>query len=153
MIYSDNNRIVNFRLNLLIIQEEKLVIPDIKYNNKIILNSNEFYNICKNFSDIDDYLKIECYVNTVKFEVYGLQQEGCIIYIGSNKTKSIQIDNSPNMYTVQSYSLKYLQMFGNVCIMNKLITLQFHEGYPLCIQCDLKNGGFIKFYLAPQIAD
>lgn len=111
MIYLDKNRVVDFRLNLLNIQEEKLVIPEIKYTNKIIVNSDEFYNICNNFSDIDDFVKIECYVNSVKFEVYGLQQKGCIIYNALRekenihlKKQLIQIDNSHNI--IQSYSLK-----------------------------------------------
>lgn len=158
MIYLDKNRVVDFRLNLLNIQEEKLVIPEIKYTNKIIVNSDEFYNICNNFSDIDDFVKIECYVNSVKFEVYGLQQKGCIIYNALRekenihlKKQLIQIDNSHNI--IQSYSLKYLQMFANGSVINDSITLHIHEEYPLCIQCDLKDGGFIKYYLAPQIGD
>ena len=158
MIYLDKHRIVQFKLNLLNIQEEKLVIPDIKYNNKIIVNSNEFYNICKNFSDIDDYVKIECFVNSVKFEVLGLQQRGCIIYNESKEDENIQlknhliqIDNSHNIE--QNYSLKYLQMIANGFVINNSITLQIHEQYPLCIQCDLKDGGFIKYYLAPQNDD
>ena len=158
MIYLDKSRIVDFRLNLLNIQEEKLVIPDIKYSNKIIVNSNEFYDICKNFSDIDDYVKIECYVNSVKFQVHGLQQTGCIIYNASKEKQNIhlknhliQIDNSHNIE--QNYSLKYLQMIANGSVINNSITLQIHEKYPLCIQCDLKDGGFIKYYLAPQIVD
>lgn len=158
LIYLDKHRIVQFKLNLLNIQEEKLVIPDIKYNNKIIVNSNEFYNICKNFSDIDDYVKIECFVNSVKFEVLGLQQRGCIIYNESKEDENIQlknhliqIDNSHNIE--QNYSLKYLQMIANGFVINNSITLQIHEQYPLCIQCDLKDGGFIKYYLAPQNDD
>ena len=37
-------------------------------------------------------------------------------------------------------------MFANASMINESITLQLHEQYPLCIQCNLKDDGFIKDY-------
>ena len=158
IIYLGEKRVVDFKLNLLVIQEEKLIIPNIKYTNKIMLKSNEFYNICKNCSDIDDYLKIESYSNNVKFEVYGMQQKGYIMFEAIKNPKDIELKNQlvkiDSTQTIeQIYSLKYLQMFANACMINGSITLQLHKEYPLCVECKLKDDGFIRYYLVPQNDD
>ena len=155
---SDGKRVVNFRLNLLEIHEDKLIIPEIQYSTKISINSIEFHNICKNCLDINDYLIIKCSQTNIEFEVCGLQQKGSIQYtsIKSSENQDLFVEllhNVNDEHIEQSFLVKYLQMFSNVCIVSNNIILQLHKEYPLCIHCNIKIGGYIKYYLSPQITD
>ena len=140
------------------IHADKLIIPNINYVTKIKVDSFEFYNICKHCLDIDNYLQIKCQKSKVEFKVCGLQQSGCLEYSTTNEEEhndsTLELLQSDDNEDIQhQFSLKYLQMLSNVCLFCNTIILQLHKNYPLCIHCNIKNGGFMKCYLAPQIID
>ena len=159
MLYADKTRIVNFRLNLLELDEETLGIPEREYTTKIIMPSKEFKNICNNFSIMGDVLKISSDQTNVQFSLAGEIANGVVKYshnvdeerFDECKENSIGISIRCEEDVSQEFSLQYLQYFTKATILSEKVTFFLDGSGPLLMEYEIGCVGRIHYYLSPKI--
>ena len=64
---------------------------------------------------------------------------------------SVQYENLQHIK--QDFGIKYLQNFTKGCNLNKNITLEFANDYPLKMNYSIFKDGYISCYIAPKLND
>jgi proliferating cell nuclear antigen len=52
-----------------------------------------------------------------------------------------------------SYGLQYLNSFAKASSLSNIVTLHISAKYPLMIDYEIEDLGYLKFYLAPKMDD
>lgn len=138
-------------MNLLSLDLQALGIPDTEYPTSITLSSSEFVSICKDFTQLSDSVKIEVSDKKAVFSISG-KANGKLTLKSNNAEKAedqISIQCSEDVCC--SYGLQYLNPFAKASSLSGVVTLNLSGKFPLMIEYEIENVGFIKFYLAPKM--
>ena len=150
----ENERSVEYLLNLLNIEAESLGIPDTEYPTSIKMSSGEFTRLCKELSTLAEVVNVEVLDDQAKFTFSGKSGSGNIILKSNSAEKEEdQIDIECNEKVNSSYGLQYLNSFAKASTLTNRVGLHLSSSYPLMIEYDIEKVGFIKFYLAPKMDD
>jgi len=154
----DSNRITNFELKLMEIDQEQLGIPETEYKAVIRMPSGEFQRICRDWSAIGDTVSISATKEGCKFSVSGDAGSGDLtLRQGDNSTvdgddsEKVMIDLQEPVQ--QTFALRYLNNFTKATALSKTVTLSLGPDVPLVTEYKMDNLGSVKFYLAPKIDD
>lgn len=150
----DSEREVEYSLNLLNIQTESLGIPGQDYKTSILMSSSEFAKICKELSVLSEVVNIKVEQDKAKFSIKGKSGNGCIIIKSNNPNKvedKIKIICQEKINI--SYGLKYLNSFSKASNVTSLVKIHLSSTNPLLINYEIENFGYIRFYLAPKMAE
>jgi proliferating cell nuclear antigen PCNA len=133
----------NYKMTLMDIDSEKMVIPDIEYTFVYEINSKEFK------QNIMDMKKLQA--NTILF---------CLsdnsIYL-STKVDSLNLNRKLNYQNLQehksitqelSFNALYISIFTSSTSISETVKIHFLEGQPIKISYN-----FINYYLAPKGCD
>ncbi|KAF1936212.1 proliferating cell nuclear antigen [Clathrospora elynae] len=151
----DADRISEYDIKLMDIDQEHLGIPETDYAATITMPSVEFQRICRDLSALSESVSIECSKEGVKFACQG------DIGSGSVFLKQIEKVDKPNE-TVKiemtepvslTFSLKYLVNFCKATGLSGTVQLSLSSEVPLLVQYDLQDQSYLRFYLAPKIGD
>lgn len=141
-------------LNLLNIEAEALGIPDTEYPTFIKMSSGEFTRICKELNVLSETVKIEVTVDQAKFIFSGKSGSGNMILkstLGEKEEDEIQIECEEKVSS--TYGLQYLTGFAKASTLSNRIGLYLSASFPLMIEYNIENIGYIKFFLAPKMDD
>ncbi len=141
-------------LNLLNIEAEALGIPDTEYPTFIKMSSGEFTRLCKELSLLSETVNIEVNGQLAKFKFSGKSGSGSMTLKANTTEKEdddIEIDCTEKVNS--TYGLQYLNGFAKASGLTNRIGLYLSNSFPLMIEYDIENIGFIKFFLAPKMDD
>lgn len=143
-----------FQLNLLNLDLQALGIPDCEYPTYIKMSSSEFVSLCKDFTTMTDSVKVEVSDETATFSISGKSGSGKITMKNNNAEKDEdQITVVSHEDVSCSYGLQYLNSFAKASSLSNIVTLNISSKFPLMIEYEIEEMGYIKFYLAPKMDD
>ncbi|KAF2009858.1 proliferating cell nuclear antigen [Aaosphaeria arxii CBS 175.79] len=151
----DVDRISEYDIKLMDIDQEHLGIPETEYAATISLPSAEFQRICRDLSALSESVSIECTKEGVSFKASGDIGSGSI-QLRSNtdvekNENSVEIDMSEPV--ALTFSLKYLVNFCKASGLSSQVKLCLSNEVPLLVEYGLQSGSYLRFYLAPKIGD
>ena len=118
------------------------------------MSSSEFSRICKEISALAEVVNIEVLQNKAKFTFSGKSGSGNItLQTNHSEKEEDQIEIECNEKVHSSYGLQYLNSFSKASNLTNKVGLYLSSSFPLMIDYNIENIGFIKFYLAPKMDD
>ncbi len=141
-------------MNLLTLEADALGIPETEYPTYIKMSSSEFVRICRELTQLAESVRIEVQDRNATFSFTGKAGAGKIKLRKNNAEKSedqieIQCEEPVN----STYGLQYLNSFAKASSLSTHVSLHLSNQYPLMIEYEIENMGFVKFYLAPKMDD
>lgn len=151
------DRISEYDIKLMDIDQEHLGIPDTEYAATVTLPSAEFQRICRDLSALSESVAIECSKDGIKFTCTGDIGSGSVQLRSrsdvENSKNSVEIEmNEPVALT---FSLKYLVNFCKASGLSDTVKLCLSNEVPLLVEYKVVDTGdsHLRFYLAPKIGD
>ena len=118
------------------------------------MSSGEFVSLCRDFTQLSDSMKIEVKGDSVTFSIVGKSGNGKVTMKNNSSDKiEDQVNITNNEDVVCSYGLQYLNSFAKASSLSNIVTLHISAKYPLMIDYEIEDLGFLKFYLAPKMDD
>jgi len=143
-----------FQLNLLTLDAEALGIPDTEYPTFVKMSSSEFVRLCRELTQLAESVRIEVDDKNASFSFTGKAGAGKIKMKKNNAEKiEDQIDIKCDEKVNSNYGLQYLNSFAKASSLSSHVTLNLSSQFPLMIEYEIENMGFVKFYLAPKMDD
>lgn len=152
--FLETEKCAEFQLNLLTLDAEALGIPDTEYPTSIKMSSTEFVRLCRELTQLAESVRVEVDANLATFSFSGKAGAGKIKMKKNNAEKSEdQIDIKCEEKVNSNYGLQYLNSFAKASSLSSHVVLYLSSQYPLMIEYEIENMGFVKFYLAPKMDD
>lgn len=145
----NEDKISEFKLNLLTLDSEHLGIPESEYSAVITMPSAQFNKICRELGSLSDSLTIDVNKQRVQFSVEGDDGDGIVTLrhreIGENKTV-LQVIEPLRM----SYAMRYLLLFNKSSSLAEEVMISLAPSLPLVVHYQFELGE-MKYYLAPKV--
>lgn len=147
------DRISEYDLKLMDIDQEHLGIPDTEYAATISMPSAEFKRITTDLMAMSESVTIEATKDGVKFSSTGDIGNGSITLRQHtpvdkpNETVEIELSESVAL----TFSLKYLTNFCKAQPLSNQVKLCLSAEVPLMVEYGLEGGSYLRFYLAPKV--
>lgn len=167
---SESDRLSEYDIKLMDIDQEHLGIPDTDYSATISMPSAEFQKICRDLialsesgkeydSDARLYhthclsVSIEATKEGVKFSCSGDIGNGSVtLRSHTNVDKPEQnVDISLSEPVALTFSLKYLVNFCKASGLSGTVKLCLSNEVPLLVEYALASNSYLRFYLAPKV--
>lgn len=152
---SENDRISEYDLKLMDIDQEHLGIPDTEYAATIDMPSSEFRRICTDLMAMSESVTIDANKDGIKFSCQGDIGNGAVtLRQHSNVEKpelSVEIELSEPVSL--TFSLKYLVNFCKAASLSNKVKICLSNEVPLLVEFNLTGNSHLRFYLAPKIGD
>ncbi|KTW27886.1 proliferating cell nuclear antigen [Pneumocystis jirovecii RU7] len=142
-----NDRISEYDIKLMDIDQEHLGIPDTEYSVVVRMQSIEFQRICRDLLALSESVHVEANKEGIKFSCSGDIGNGSITLI-QNQDTNIEL-NEPVSLT---FSLKYLVNFTKATPLAEIVILSMSNELPLMVEYKMETG-HLRFYLAPKISE
>ncbi|ULY68458.1 putative proliferating cell nuclear antigen [Chlorella virus XW01] len=138
-----------FKLNLMDLDDEELIIDPVNFNYLINLPSQDFQEYCKKMVLATNRLELIC--NGEKLILKGKGDMGSIEFETSQSPGGLQIQKITNTKEIFQglYELKYLQMFTKCTNLCNNVILYLKNDYPLIVEYAVAALGKIKLVLSP----
>jgi proliferating cell nuclear antigen len=138
-----------FKLNLMDLDDEELVIDPVNFNYLVNLPSQDFQEYCKKMVLATNRLELIC--NGDKLILKGKGDMGSIEFETSQSPGGLQIQKITNTKEIFQglYELKYLQMFTKCTNLCNNVILYLKNDYPLIVEYAVAALGKIKLVLSP----
>lgn len=145
---SEKNTKSIFHLNLLDLDNPGISIDPTEFSSVITLPSNDFQKICRDMSNISEFVEIKNFQNQLIFSCKG---DFC-------SQETVLSDNSEctsgSADIVQGiFKLKYLVLFTKCTNLCNTIELYLKNDYPLIVKYSVASLGEIKLAIAPTLND
>jgi len=139
-----------FKLNLMDLDDEELIIDPVNFNYLINLPSQDFQEYCKKMVLATNRLELIC--NGDKLILKGKGDMGSIEFETSQSPGGLQIQKITNSKEIFQglYDLKYLQMFTKCTNLCNNVLLYLKNDYPLIVEYAVAALGKIKLVLSPS---
>ncbi|KAK9463783.1 proliferating cell nuclear antigen, N-terminal domain-containing protein, partial [Lipomyces oligophaga] len=149
---AQQDRVSEYSLKLMDIDQELLGMPDTEYTATISMPSIEFQRICRDFQSISESITIECTKSGVKFSCEGDIGTGAVTLKPSGSA-----DKPDSVTTIElsepvsvTLSTKYLQNFCKATGLSTTVNLKIANANPMFVEYPLASG-YLRFYLAPKL--
>ncbi|KAK5073034.1 proliferating cell nuclear antigen [Lithohypha guttulata] len=152
---SESDRLSEYDIKLMDIDQEHLGIPDTEYAATIEMPAAEFQRICRDLMAMSESVSIEASKDGVRFSCQGDIGSGSVtVRQHTNVDKpdqdvSIQLVEPVNL----TFSLKYLVNFCKASGLSAKVRLCLSQEVPLLVEYTLSGSSHLRFYLAPKIGD
>jgi len=149
---TENDRISEYDIKLMDIDQEHLGIPETEYAAAITLPSAEFQKICRDLSQLSESVSIEANKECVKFTCSGDIGNGSVALRSHKNVEKPELSTNIELTEPVSltFSLKYLVNFCKASSLSSTVTLSLAGDVPLLVEYKMDNG-YLRFYLAPKI--
>lgn len=150
---SENDRISEYDLKLMDIDQEHLGIPDTEYAATISMPSAEFKRITTDLMAMSESVNIEASKDGVKFSCQGDIGNGSITlrqHTNVDKpAENIEIELSEPVSL--TFSLKYLVNFCKASALSSTVKICLSNEVPLLVEYNISASSYLRFYLAPKV--
>jgi len=152
---SESDRLSEYDLKLMDIDQEHLGIPDTEYAATITMPSTEFKRICVDLMALSESVSIEASKDGVKFSCAGDIGNGAVTLRSHNNVEKPELNVEIELTEPVSltFSLKYLVNFCKAAGLSKSVKLCLSNEVPLLVEYALAGSSYLRFYLAPKIGD
>ncbi|KAI0017648.1 proliferating cell nuclear antigen [Xylariomycetidae sp. FL0641] len=152
---SENDRISEYDLKLMDIDQEHLGIPETEYAATISMPSAEFKRICTDLMAMSESVTIEATKDGIKFHSAGDIGSGAVTLRSHNNVEKPQlsIDIELTEPVSLTFSLKYLVNFCKAQTLSEQVKICLSNEVPLLVEYGLAGTSYLRFYLAPKIGD
>jgi len=149
---TENDRISEYDIKLMDIDQEHLGIPDTEYSASITLPTAEFQRICRDLSQLSESVAIEATKEGVKFACSGDIGNGSVTLRTHQNVDKPELSTKVDLTEPVNltFSLKYLVNFCKASSLSQTVTLSLSNEVPLLVEYKMDNG-YVRFYLAPKI--
>lgn len=168
---TDSDRLSEYDLKLMDIDQEHLGIPDTEYAATISLPSVEFRRICVDLMALSEsgtsYLLIRVAISNSYFSAVSIETSkdgikfSCAGDIGNGavtlrpNTNVEKPDQNVEIELTEpvalTFSLKYLVNFCKAAGLSKTVKLCLSNEVPLLVEYALAGSSYLRFYLAPKV--
>ncbi|KAJ4130908.1 proliferating cell nuclear antigen [Fusarium equiseti] len=152
---TENDRISEYDLKLMDIDQEHLGIPDTEYAATITMPSVEFRRICTDLMAMSESVMIEASKDGVKFACNGDIGNGSVTLRSNTNLEKpkeeIKIELSEPV--ALTFSLKYLVNFCKAATLSDQVNICLSNEVPLLVEYQISGQSHLRFYLAPKIGD
>uniref|UniRef100_A0A060T0G1 DNA sliding clamp PCNA n=1 Tax=Blastobotrys adeninivorans TaxID=409370 RepID=A0A060T0G1_BLAAD len=148
------DKISEFNLKLMDIEQDHLSIPETEYTATITLPSSQFLKITRDLLQISEAIKIEASKDGVRFSAEGDIGDGAVNLKPYNdlENKENNVEVNVNEQVTATFNAKYLSDICRGGNFAPQVTLSLTDVLPMEIEYKLPNG-HLKYYLAPQMND
>lgn len=149
------DRISDFELSLMDINEEQLGIPDCEYKCTIKMPSQEFQRIIRDMMTLGDTCVISCTKEGIRFSVNGALGTGNVLIRTNNASDKedeqviIDMDEPVEL----TFALRYLNLFTKATSLGPSVIICMSPDVPIVVEYPIAEVGHVKYYLAPKIDD
>ncbi|KAL8787268.1 MAG: hypothetical protein Q9213_002316, partial [Squamulea squamosa] len=150
---SDSDRISEYDIKLMDIDQEHLGIPETEYAATISMPSPEFQRICRDLMALSESVAIEATKDGVKFSCSGDIGNGAVTLRSHTNVENPEknIDISLSEPVALTFSLKYLVNFCKASGLSGTVKLCLSNEVPLLVEYTLASNSYLRFYLAPKV--
>lgn len=152
---SNGDRVSDFELKLMDIDQEQLGIPDTEYKCTIQMPSGEFQRIVRDLQVLGDSCQISVTKEGCRFSVSGENGSGNILIkqsASSDKDEEHVIINMEEPVDL-TFSQRYLNFFTKATSLGPTVILSLSPEVPIVVEYPIEGLGSVKYYLAPKIDD
>ncbi|OHT08681.1 proliferating cell nuclear antigen [Tritrichomonas foetus] len=150
-----DDKITKFKLKPIDVDADAVSIPEHTYRAKLTFSSNALSKLVKSLAEVDDSVVVRCNEGSVTFSVSASTFNSSTTFTSGgpaeNADEEIEIDVSEECKV--SYALRYLKVISGSSALANRVTLCFSPHFPLLVEYDMNEGGFVRFYLAPKVED
>jgi proliferating cell nuclear antigen len=149
------NKVTDYKLNLIDIDEEIITAPDTNFDTMITMPSGEFQKICRESFNIADLIEIKSMDNQLIFSCNGefASQETTYAHTESGVLFTRNEDTKSNTIIQGYYLLKNLALFSKCAGLCQSVKLFLANENPLVIEYSVGSLGNLLLALAPQIEE
>lgn len=148
----DKNSLTQFNMKLIEIDSVYIEVNDIDFDTIITIPSNYFQRLCRDMSDITDYLRIVKKGDEISFNSdfesstdFAAQKT----IIGKSSSGSVQTNDQADYDN--KFSLKYITGFCKASGLSPVVEIYLRESYPLILKYSVGSMGTLQFIIAPSI--
>jgi proliferating cell nuclear antigen len=145
------DRISQFSLKLMDIDQAYLSIPETEYTASITMPSSELQRICRDFNTLSDSVTVEATKDGILFSAEGDVGSGSVHLKPysdlENKDKSVTINVSEPASL--KFNLKYFNNITRAASLSSTVQIQMCNDLPAEIEFKLPNG-YVRYYFAPK---
>lgn len=155
-----------YNLKLIDLDEHKMVIPQITFDAVITMNSQEFNKLCRDMSNIADYVEIKCLTDKIIFACAGEfannkttyrtradddenENENILVSINHASTKAGKGSDATPKIVQGIFELKHLVLFSKCASLSDDIEIYMKNDFPLVIKYQVATLGRILLCLTP----
>ncbi|XP_019104903.2 proliferating cell nuclear antigen-like [Beta vulgaris subsp. vulgaris] len=151
----NQSKISDLEMNLMDIDSERLGIPEGEHHATVRMPSAEFSRICKDLSSIGDTVEISVTEEGLKFSTTGEFASANIICKHNTKVEKAEEATIIEMNKAVSlpFALRYMNSFIKATPLSNTVTISLSSEFPLMVQYDIAEMGYIRFYLASKIEE
>ena len=147
-----HDRISEFNIRLMEIEQQYLTIPETEYTASITMPSAELQRILRDLKQLSDSVMIQAGKDEVVFAAEGDMGKGAIhvrpVTDVENTENSVSINISEPV--TLSFNLSYFTNITKASSLSSTVTLQLAEDTPASVEYKLPNG-HVRYYFAPKI--
>ncbi|OHT16054.1 proliferating cell nuclear antigen [Tritrichomonas foetus] len=156
LITSQNeDKNTRFKLKPIEIDANSVSIPEHTYKAKLSLSSAALSQLVKHLSEVDDAATVRCNEGNIVFSVSDSLLDCTTTFIEggapSSADEEVVVDVSEGCRV--SYALRYLKAISAASSLSPRVSLSFSPHFPLLVEYELNEGGFVRFYLAPKVEE
>lgn len=150
--FKDHNNILNKRYSIkkIDLDIQKLEIPDIEYENTILINSTFFQSLIKELSQLGETINIDISNKYISFNIINTDDIDATFNLNFDNDEKIQVIKYSQDLNLQ-FSSKYLNYFLKSYSLFENVEINFSYESPLLIKYYIDNICYLKYYLAPKI--
>lgn len=150
---SENDRISEYDLKLMDIDQEHLGIPETEYAATITMPSAEFRRISTDLMAMSESVTIEATKDGIRFASSGDIGSGSVTLRSHTNVdkpgENIDIELSETVSL--TFSLKYLVNFCKAASLATQVKICLSNEVPLLVEYILSGSSYLRFYLAPKV--
>ena len=151
----DKNTKTVYKMNLLDLDNPQISIDPAEFNSVITLPSADFQKICRDMSNVSEYVEITNISNQLIFSCKGdfCSQETILSDndAGSMTTSKIGKEPGKDSEIVQGvFKLKYLVIFSKMTNLSSTMELFLRNSYPILLMYQVASLGVVKLAIAPS---
>ncbi len=147
----EKNSKTNYKLMLLDLGDNRISADPMQYNSVITLPSVDFQKICRDMSNLAEFIEIKDVQNQLIFSCSGdFCSQETILCDNENNVYSIGQKKNAHEIVQGVFSLKHLVMFTKCTNLCNTVELMLKNDFPLLIKYGVASLGEIKLCLAPQ---
>jgi len=148
---TETGKHTDLKLKLLDLGNINLRVPSITFQSVIVIQCAEFHKLCRDMSNIADYIEIKCLKNKIIFTAKSDYGEKSLTFDNGNKV-TIQFGKDESIPPIIQgiYELKTLSLFSKCNGLCSVIEIYMKNNHPLIISYNVATLGKLLLCLTPK---
>lgn len=130
-------------------------IPDIAFDNVIVMNSGRFQKICKEIGTFSDLIEITSINKILYFKAHKANVKQEIKIKPTNTDTGMEFEVCKNTTDIINgvYKLKYLESFSKCANFSPTVKIFLQNDTPLIIECEISDLGLIRLCISNIVTE